>query len=92
MLKYTPSSKSTNRNRARKVIWFNPPYCRSVKTKLGAEFLKLLDNCFPKSHTHHKVMNRNSVKVSPSYMPNVRTQISDINKKKLTDEQQNDKY
>ena len=39
-LKYTPSDTSfqeenDQRTRRRKIIWFNPPYSKSVKTNIG---------------------------------------------------------
>ena len=51
-LKYTPSDKSFQeengqRTRRRKLIWFNPPYSRSVKTNIGKNFLHLLVKHFP---------------------------------------------
>ena len=40
----TESSNNKNdrkkRKRDRKVIWYNPPYSKSVKTNVGAQFLK----------------------------------------------------
>ena len=38
------------RCRKRNISWFNPPYNATVRTNVGAEFLKLLDTCFPKYH------------------------------------------
>ena len=31
------------RNRNRKIIWFNPPYNKNVKTNVGKRFLELID-------------------------------------------------
>ena len=42
-LHYAPSSETRNvRNRTRNIIWFNPPYCQSVKTNIGKQFFKIL--------------------------------------------------
>ena len=41
-------SAQTKRQRSRKVIWFNPPYSKSVKTYIGKRFLKAIDKHFPK--------------------------------------------
>ena len=88
-LKYQqPIPKPSRKRRPRKVIWFNPPFCRSVKTGISQEFLKLIDTCFHRDHTLHKIFNRNTIKVSPSCMPNVRAIISATNKQKLNQERQ----
>ena len=34
-LKYTKTTNLNNRNRARNIIWFNPPYSQNVKTNIG---------------------------------------------------------
>ena len=36
-----------NKKRSRNVTYFNPPFSLSVKTKVGKEFLKILDSSFP---------------------------------------------
>ena len=47
-LTFDPAVHSPSRkNRPRKIIWFNPPFSHSVKTKVGKEFLKILDSSFP---------------------------------------------
>jgi hypothetical protein len=85
-LKYNSSTNSntTSRNRPRNIIWFNPPYSRSVASKVGKHFLHLLDKHFPRSNTLHKIFNRNTVKVSYSCMSNVKTVISNHNAKVLS--------
>ena len=30
----------------KKNIWFNPPYCKSVKTTIGKTFLKIINQHF----------------------------------------------
>ena len=75
---------SVNRNkRKRKISWFNPPFSKSIKTPIGKLTLQLLDKCFPKGHTLHKILNRNTFKVSFKAMPNVRKIISGSNMSKL---------
>ena len=61
------------RNRKRRITWFNPPYSKNVKTRVGHEFLKLIDSNFPVGSKLYKVFNRNTVKVSYSCMPNMGT-------------------
>jgi hypothetical protein len=60
------------RNRQRKIIWFNPPFSKSVNTNIGWEFLSLIDKHFPLQHKLHKIFNRNTVKISYSCMNNVK--------------------
>ena len=38
------TNQSRKRNRA--IIWYNPPYCMSVKTNIGKTFLKYFKNIF----------------------------------------------
>ena len=76
-----PSPDTTHRkNRPRNIIWFNPPYSQNVKTKVGKCFLTLIDKHFPKSNPLHKILNRNTLKLSYSCMNNVKAIISNHNK------------
>ena len=61
---------SRKKNRKRKVIWFNPPYCSNVSINIGERFLTILDRPFPKSHELYKIFTRNNVKISYSSLPN----------------------
>lgn len=72
-----------HRNRKRNIIWFNPPYSKSVATNVGKAFLKLLNKHFPAHHKYRKIFNRNTVKISYSCMPNVRAKVNMHNKKIL---------
>ena len=47
-----------------------------VKTKIGREFLKILDSSFPKNNPLHKLFNRITVKISFKCMPNMSSAIS----------------
>ena len=69
------------RQRKRNIIWFNPPFSKSVVTKVGKTFLRLIDKHFPLHQKLHKLFNRNNVKISYSCMPNVK---SIINKHRKT--------
>ena len=73
--------RSRNKNRGRKVVWFNPPYSCNVATNIGKKFLLLLDKHFSKAQKLSKVFNRNNVKVSYSSMPNFASIINSHNKK-----------
>lgn len=55
---------SQRRNRSRKIIWFNPPYHKNVKSKIGREFLRLIDKCFPAGHKLRKIFHRKKKKLS----------------------------
>ena len=70
--------------RRRKIIWFNPPYSLALDQNLGKEFLNILKRHFPKHprfNKYHSIFNTNTVKLSYSCMPNMRTLISGHNKK-----------
>ena len=52
-LKY--QNQHVNRSsRKSKIIWFNPPYSKHVKTNIGKIFLKLISKHFPKQHKYYK--------------------------------------
>ena len=86
-LKYKPTTETTSNNtrsrklkRKRNISWFNPPYSENVATNVGKKFLGLIDKCFPADHKLNKILNRNTVKVSYSCMPNMQQIISSHNK------------
>ena len=45
-INYTEECKNKKRNRKRKIIWFNPPYCKSDETNIGKKFLKVINKHF----------------------------------------------
>ena len=75
------SAKRTGKrkNRGRRIIWFNPPYSKNVRTRIGKKFLRLVSKHFPKSAALSKIFDRNTLKVSFSCMPNVATIIKGHN-------------
>ena len=85
-LTYNPQPKH-KRNRQRKIIWYNPPWNANVKTNLGRKFLNIIDRCFPKGHPLHKILNKHTLKLSYSCMPNIKSIISSHNKALLSDYQ-----
>ena len=86
-LTYTPSASTIRkRTRKREVTWYNPPYNKNVRSNIGKKFLQILNKCFPKEHKLHKVLNRNTVKLSYSCMPNMKATIQSINKRKVKQE------
>ena len=76
--------KENNQNkkkRKRNIIWFNPPYSRSGKTIIENIFIKLISKHFPPNHKFVKIFNKNTIKLSYSCMPNIRSKINGHNKK-----------
>ena len=82
-LKYEPIKARSKKNRSRNIIWYNPPFNKSVKTNVGQKFLKLIDKHFPKSNKLHKIFNRSTIKISYSCTDNVKRTIEQNNKKNL---------
>ena len=78
------STPPPRRNRNRKIIWFNPSHNVNVKTNIGRIFLRLIDKHLPRHHKY-KLFNRNNVKISYSYMPNMRSVIRNHNTSLLKD-------
>ena len=72
-------STTRHRSRKRKIIWFNPPYCQSVKTNVARKFLLLVDKHFQPGHDLRKIFNRNTLKVSYSCMPSIDSTIKGHN-------------
>ena len=87
-LRFEPSSVDNvrkSRCRNRKVIWFNPPFCKNVATNVAKEFLSLVETCFPPGHILRSTFNRNTVKASYRTMPNMGQLISRHNCKVLSE-------
>lgn len=76
------NSKKKNR-RKRDVIYFNPPFCRSVRSNIGRMFLSLVDKHFPRTHVYHSIFNRSTLKISYSCMSNMKSIIQSHNRKVL---------
>ena len=82
-LKYNPPQETgerRGRNRRRNIIWFNPPYSKSVATNVGKTFLDLLARHFPENNRLHKIFNKHNVKVSYGCMPSIGSKINAHNK------------
>ena len=63
------------------MVYFNPPFSLNVKTHIGQEFFKLLKKHFPKDHPLSKIINKNTVKLGYSCMPNLQQKIRRHNQK-----------
>ena len=83
-----PTTNKEQKNGKRKIIWFNPPFSRSVKNNIGRTFLRLLSKHFPRNHTMHKIFNRNTVKISYRCLRNIGSIISSHNRNILSPKQQ----
>ena len=79
-LKYLPNEvqelrNNNRRKRRRKIIWFNPPYSKNVRTNVGKVFLQLLKKHFSTSHILHRIFNKDIVKNSYSCIKNINSVI-----------------
>ena len=82
-----PTAPRKKTRRKINVTWFNPPFSSNVETKIGKKFFNILDKYFPKHHHLHKVINRNTVKLSYCCMPNVGRLLKAHNQKVLKQHQ-----
>ena len=67
-----------NKRRKRKITWFNPPYSKKFSTKVGNQWLKLINQHFPRHHKFYKLFNKNNFKVSYNYMNIINTYNKEI--------------
>ena len=77
----TNNQKENNQNknnRKRNIIWRNPACSKFVKT--GRTFIYLISKNFSPSHKCVKIFNKNTIKLSYSCMPNIRSKINGHNK------------
>ena len=74
------NSNNKKIRKPRKIIYFSPPFCNSVKTKIGLEIVRLQ---VPKNNKFHRIFNKNTIKISYSCLPNMRNISSSHNKKIL---------
>ena len=77
----TQGRTTSRRARRRQIIWYNPPYCSSMTTRLGQIFLSILDECFPVGHVLRRVLNRHTVQLSYRTMPSLSKIIAGHNTK-----------
>ena len=79
----TDEEKKQTNKRKRSIIWFNPPYSKSVKSNVGKQFLQLMDKHFPPGNPLNKIFNRSKVKMSYRCTENLARKISAHNSKFL---------
>ena len=83
-LNYTEENNKTNQKpRKRNILSFIPLYSKSVKTNVSKLFLRLINKHFPPTHKYRKIFNSNTIKISYSCMPNIKSKIITHNKKIL---------
>ena len=77
---YLKYMKNESKNiRKRKCIWFYPPFCRSVRTKIGKKMFEIIHKHFNIKSKFYKIINKNNVKLS--CMVNIANIIRNHNKK-----------
>ena len=74
------NQKYGHKNRKRKIIWFNPPFCRLANKNVGKYFFKLIDKHFKHDNILHKIFNRKTLKISYSFTKNIFQIINNHNK------------
>ena len=72
--------KEERKRRNRNVIWFTPPWNVQVKTNVGREFFKILDESFTEPHLK-RIFNRNTIKLGYSTTRNLNQHIKGHNAK-----------
>ena len=76
--------RTKKRKRKRNITYFNPPFNLDVKTKVGREFLKIVDSSFPVGNPLHGKLTRQNLKISYSTTSNMRSQVSRHNSRLLS--------
>ena len=79
----TEKAQKKQRNRKRKIIWYNPPFCNSVKSNIARKFINLIKKHFNKKHPLYKIFNNNSINISYSCMPSIAEIITSHNRRIL---------
>ena len=72
------------RIRKRNICYFTPPFNTNVKTRIGREFLKIIDKSFPPGNPLHGKLNRHNLKISYSTTSNMATHVSRHNHRVLS--------
>ena len=81
---YEKEEITKKKRRKRKQIWFNPPFCRSVKTKVKRTFINLVNKHFGNKNPLSKIFNKNTINISYSCMPSINKFINSHNNKILS--------
>ena len=78
-------SKRQGKNRNRRIVWFNPPFCKLTNINIGKYFLHLLDKHFNRDNLLNRIFYRNTVKMSYSCTKNISNILSKHNRKLLNE-------
>ena len=79
-LQISEERNNEKRKQKRKIIWFNLPYSKNVKTNVVKIFFKLLHKNFSPSHSFQKIFNKKSLNISYNCMHNMSFSISTHNR------------
>ena len=77
------NKENRRKNRKRKIIWFNPAFCRLTNINIGKYFLKLVDKHLKHGNKLQKIFNRKTLKISYSCTKNI-FQITNSHNKNIT--------
>ncbi len=72
----TTTSSPMKRTRQRNIMWYNPPFGKSIESNIARSFLQLLDKHFPTGNPLHKLCL--------THMPNIKSVISRHNNRILS--------
>ena len=78
-------NNNDNINRKRKIIWFNPLFCKLCTVNIGRYFLNLTYKHFHRDNLLSKIFNRNALRIIYSRTNNISKIIYNHNRK-LIDE------
>ena len=78
-------AKRRGKNRNRKVVWFNPPFCRIANINIGRYFQHLLDKHFNGNNPLSRIFNSNTVNKSYSFTKNMYNILSNRNRRLLNE-------
>ena len=80
---HSENKKKKNEKKSRQILWFVPPFTKQIDrgTSVGRKFFTIIDTCIPKTHPLHKIINRNTIKMSYRTMPNFGKIVKGLNKK-----------
>ena len=80
------STVPTRCHRGRNIIWFNPTHSSNVKTNVGKITLTLLQKHFPRHLKYYELFTQNNVKITYSYMANMKSAIQNYNTNLLSNQ------
>ena len=69
------------KNRKRKIIWFNLPFCKRFTINIGRYFLNIVNKHFYKENPLSRIFNKNPVKISYPCTNNISKIIYNHNRK-----------